>query len=307
MKSIHVTNLATIDLNLLVALDALVTEGHVGRAARKIGRSQPAVSHSLGRLRALLNDPLLVRVGSRMALTPRAVRLKPHIAETLDRVRALLAADTFDPKTSARRFSILMPDHLADLIIPPLVKRIRSEAPLVTLEVVPWETPASLKPDRLRSLDLYLSCSNEEMIGFVRQRLFLDTEVVAVRRRHPLAGRLKQLKTFLESPHVAVIGRGRTEDPVDAWLREKRLERRIGLCVPSYLQALHVVSMTDLVAFVPRRLGKALEKPLSLSLIRGPIDPGRYEEFLFFPQRALEDPASLWLRNLITRIGARLE
>src|SRR5690242_1906498 len=117
-------NLASIDLNLLVALDALIAEAHVGRAARRLGLSQPATSHALNRLRDLLGDPLLVRVGGRMELTPRASGLRTSLAETLQRVQALLAADAFDPATSVRRFSVMMQDHVAHLVVPPLVQRV---------------------------------------------------------------------------------------------------------------------------------------------------------------------------------------
>jgi DNA-binding transcriptional LysR family regulator len=117
MFPIHRMNLASIDLNLLVALDALISEAHVGRAARKIGLSQPAASHALKRLRDLLSDPLLVRVGSRMELTPRAIALRESLAETLQRVQTFLVADSFDPARSSRRFAIMMQDHVAHLIV----------------------------------------------------------------------------------------------------------------------------------------------------------------------------------------------
>src|SRR5262245_56161649 len=112
MTVIHAVNLATIDLNLLVALDALIAEAHVGRAARRIGRSQPAVSHSLMRLRELLGDPLLVRVGSRMELTPRALSLKASLPEMLERMRRLLSSESFQPASSTRRFNVVMHDHV---------------------------------------------------------------------------------------------------------------------------------------------------------------------------------------------------
>src|SRR5262245_45616166 len=111
-------NLVSVDLNLLVALEALIAEAHVGRAARRIGRSQPAVSHALQRLRDLLGDPLLVRVGARMELTPRALELKASLPDTLERVRILLSAGPFNAATSARRFMVLLHDHLTDLIVP---------------------------------------------------------------------------------------------------------------------------------------------------------------------------------------------
>src|SRR5215471_6432131 len=120
MLMIHAMNLAAIDLNLLVALDALISEAHVGRAARRVGLSQPAASHALNRLRDLLGDPLLVRVGARMQLTSRAAGLREQLADALQRVQTLLVADSFMPGTSSRRFSVMMHDHVAHLLVPGL-------------------------------------------------------------------------------------------------------------------------------------------------------------------------------------------
>src|SRR4029450_3658201 len=106
-------NLAAIDLNLLVALDALISEAHVGRAAPRIGRSQPTTSHALKRLRTLFDDPLLVQVGARMELTPRAAGLRDAVADALRRVQTLLAAETFVAESSTRQFTAMMQDHIA--------------------------------------------------------------------------------------------------------------------------------------------------------------------------------------------------
>jgi DNA-binding transcriptional LysR family regulator len=300
-------NLSSIDLNLLVALDALLSEAHVGRAARKIGLSQPAASHALKRLRDLLGDPLLVRLGARMELTPRANGLGESLAEALQRVQTLLVADSFEPGRSSRHFSVMMHDHIAHLIVPELVKRVHSEAPGIRLTVLPWQSPASMKLEQFQSIDLLISCATNELSGFQRETLFTDTEVTVVRKGHPSASRMKNVKTFLNSKHVAVVGRGLTEDPVDSWLRQEGLARQIVLRVPSYLQALQVVAQADLVAFVPQRLAESLAKPLSLTVLPPPIDPGEYSEYLFHPRRAARDPASIWLRKFVLELGNRLD
>jgi DNA-binding transcriptional LysR family regulator len=300
-------NLASLDLNLLVALDALLAEAHVGRAGARIGLSQPAASHALRRLRELLADPLLVRAGARMELTPRAQALRGPLAVALEQVRGLFVAKTFDPRTSTRRFAVMMPDHVVDLVVPPLLARIAGQAPNVRLDVAPWLGPAIMTAELARSIDLVIACTGEAFPGFHRQRLFADTEAIAVRRGHPMGARLSRLDGFLKARHVAVVGRGQREDPIDSWLRERGVERRIALVVPSYLQALHMVSHTDLAAFVPRRLIETLVEPLSLIAVSPPIDPGKYEEFLFQPTRALVDPASIWLKNLVLAVGRGLD
>jgi len=307
MMYIRNMNLASLDLNLLVALDALVSEAHVGRAAKRIGLSQPAASHALRRLRELLDDPLLVRVGARMQLTPRAQGLRTPLAQALDQVRGLFVADTFDPRTSSRRFALMMSDHVVDLVVPLLLERIVAQAPHVRLNVTPWLGSAVMTTDLARSIDLVIACTGEAFPGFHRQRLFTDTEAIAVRSGHPAGARLKRLDDFLKANHVAVVGRSQREDPVDSWLREQGVERKIALVVPSYLQALHLVARTDLVAFVPRRLIDTMVEPLSLIVVSPPIDPGSYEEFLFHPTRAQVDPGSIWLRNQVLTVGRRLD
>ena len=107
--------------------------------------------------------------------------------------------------------------------------------------------------------------------------------------------------------HVAVVIRGQNEDLIDGWLRTKGIERRIALVVPGYIEALHIVARTDLVAFVPRRLIAALAKPLALATIPPPLDPGIDEQFMFYPTRAQMDPGSIWLRNIMLGIGREME
>ena len=300
-------NLTAVDLNLLVALDALLSEGHVGRAARKIGRSQPTTSHALKRLRTLFDDPLLVQVGSRMELTPRATGLRESVADALRRVRTLLAAESFEAARSTRRFTAMMQDHVAHLLVPALVQRLHAEAPGVRLEVLPWQSPASAKPEQLEAIDMLISCTAMDIAGFEKETLFTDTEAIVVRNGYPQASRLKALEVFLRSRHVAIVGAGLSEDPVDSWLREKGLSRAIVLQVPSYLQALQVAARADVVAFVPRRLARSMARRFSLRVLPPPIEPGDYQEQLFYPRRAAQDPASRWIRALAQRISGDLD
>jgi len=304
---IRSVNLASLDLNLLVALDALVSEAHVGRAAMRIGLSQPATSHALRRLRAIFADPLQVRVGARMELTPRAQALRAPLAQALERLREIFIAETFDPATSARRFALMMPDLVVDVVLPPLVERMAALAPHARLEIVPWRGPAEAPDQLARSIDLVISCTGDAFPGFHRRRLYADSDVIAVRHGHPIGARLRRLDVFLEAKHVAVIGPGHSEDMIDEWLAKLRIERQVALAVPSYLQALRVAARSDLVAFVPGRLVAALGDPLSLLAVPPPLDPGIDEQFLFYPTRAQVDPASVWLRGLILEIGRGLD
>ncbi len=299
-------NLNSLDLNLLVALDALLREASVSRAAMRIGLSQPATSHALQRLRELIGDPLLVRTGARMELTPRAQALRSPLAQALDQVRGLFTRDEFDAARSERHFRLMMPDLAVELLMPPLMAKVTKLAPNVTIDVVPWRGPAIFTAEFARTIDLVISIG-DAFKGFHRQRLYTDSDALAVRRGHPAASRLKKKETFLAARHVAVVIRGQNQDLIDVWLRPNGIERRIALVVPGYIEALHVAARTDLVAFVPRRLIAALEKQLLLQAVSPPFDPGIDEQYLFYPTRAQMDPGSIWLRNLMLGIGREME
>ncbi len=151
MISIRPMNLAALDLNLLVALDALLRESSVSRAALRIGLSQPATSHALQRLRDLLGDPLLVRTGARMELTPRALALQAPLAQALDQVRGLFTPDAFDAARSERQFRLMMPDLAVELLMPSLMAKVTRAAPtsastLCLGEALRSSTPSSPAP-----------------------------------------------------------------------------------------------------------------------------------------------------------------
>src|ERR1700741_2955231 len=306
MIYIHLMNLTSLDLNLLVALDALLLEANVSRAAMRVGLSQPAASHALQRLRDVLGDPLLVRVGARMERTPRAQALRGPLAQALDQVRGLFAPEEFDAGRSERHFRLMMPDLAVELLMPPLMEKVTKQAPGVTIDVVPWRGPAIFTAEFARTIDLVISIG-DAFKGVHRQRLYTASDALALRRGHPLGAKLSKREVFLGARHVAVVIRGQSEDLIDSWLRPKGIERRIALVVPGYIEALHVTARTDLVAFVPRRLIGALSKQLSLATIAPPLDPGIDEQFMFYPTRAQMDPGSIWLRRLMLETGRELD
>ena len=230
-------NLAALDLNLLVALDALLLEANVSRAAMRIGLSQPAASHALQRLREVLGDPLLVRTGARMELTPRAQGLRGPLAQALDQVRGLFIPDDFDASSSERQFRLMMPDLAVELLVPPLMAKLARLAPSVRLDIVPWRGPAIFTAEFARTIDLVISIG-DAFKGFHRQLLYTDRDALAVRRGHPAGARLARRDAFLKARHVAVVIRGQNEDLIDGWLRARGIERRIALVVPGYLEAL---------------------------------------------------------------------
>src|SRR4029077_15042086 len=153
---------------------------------------------------------------------------------------------------SERQFRLMMPDLAVELLMPPLMAKITQAAPNIRIDVVPWRGPALFTAEIARTIDLVISIGNA-FSGFHRQRLYTDSDALAVRRGHPAGARLKRREVFLDARHVAVVIRGQNADLIDDWLRTKGIERRIALVVPGYIEALHILARTDLVAFVPGR------------------------------------------------------
>lgn len=302
-RYIRSVNLAALDLNLLVALDALLREASVSRAAERIGLSQPATSHALRRLRDLMGDPLLVRAGPRMELTPRAEALREPLAAALSQVQGLFAEEAFDPAVSRRRFKAMIPDVCTSVLLPGIVRRLEAEAPHVRLTLAPFRAPALMTPDLARMLDFIICYQAHDFAGFHRERIYVDSDAIAVRAGHPLGNRLSELDVFLAARHVAVITRGVAVDPVDEWLEELGYRREVALTVPAYLQALEVAAQTDLVAVVPTRLIAARGPDLGLVRVEPPLDTGYDEQFLLHPARLVADPASTWIRRLVMDVA----
>jgi len=292
-------NVASLDLNLLVALDALLQEESVSRGGQKIGLSQPAMSHALSKLRVLLADPLLVRTGGRMQLTLRAQSLRRAVRDALDRVQEVFVSDTFVPASSTRTFRIFMSDYASNLILSSISKAVHRSAPGVRIEVHPWGGIPADSQESVRIPDAVVACQTRDLPGFYRQRLFTDHDVCVMRAGHPLYGKKFNLKTFLEAPHVAVVAIEFSMDPVDKWLQEVGRPRCVAVTVPHYIEALHLVAQTELIAVIPERLVRMYASVLRLVMKTVPLDVGTFDEYLLHSARTHADPGCTWLRELI--------
>jgi|SRR5215472_4574205 len=299
-------NLAALDLNLLVALEALLEETSVGRAADRVALSQPAMSHALKRLRILLGDPLLVRVGPGMQLTARGEALRYPVKDVLSRVRDLLVLENFDAARSTRTFRLFVSDYAGDLLLPLVRKQLEHEAPGISIHV---QNDGRIKADSFElahSVDLGIACIPNAFKGFYQQRLFTDRDACAVRRGNPITNRVSRRADFLNMKHVAIVGREFAVDPVDTWLQDEGLQRNIALTVPHYLQALHVVAQSDLIAVIPERLVRAYSAILGLEVLSVPLDVGTFDEYLLHPATKHSDPGCAWLRGVLQHVAKAL-
>ncbi|WP_142847110.1 LysR family transcriptional regulator [Telmatospirillum sp. J64-1] len=246
-------NLRTIDLNLLVILDALLDEAHVSRAANRLGLSQPATSSALERCRHLFGDSLLERGKGGMRRTPKAEALRDPLKKLLSEVTLLLDPPPLDLKDIRQSVRIIMADHPATVILSPLHEGLAETAPGIDLVIQPWHgASAALEALGRGTADLAVSVFPELDPAFRRVTLLQEHYLVAMRKDHPAAARF-DLENWLSYPHVLVSGRGDTQGALDAELRRHGRTRRVGIVVPSFLAVPPLLAQSDLIAMLPSR------------------------------------------------------
>lgn len=292
--------LSAIDLNLLVVLRALLRERHVTRAARQVGLSQSATSHALARLRELCGDPLLVRYGRQLSLTPRATRLLPGLERGLSELHGVLTSEpVFDPKRARRSFSLGMADYAQALLLRPLLRSLQVAAPEIDLNVYTFPNLSELLESG--SLDLAISPAYTIASGLSSQALFDDGYVCMVRKGHPDVGRKLTLDQYLSLRHVLVAPSGTAGSFIDTELERRGLVRRVALRVSSFLIAPIVVAETDFISTTPERLARRVAKRYALKLVPPPFRVPRFGLSLAWHPRFDDDPAHRWLRELVAR------
>jgi DNA-binding transcriptional LysR family regulator len=258
-------DLSRVDLNLLVLFGVVLEERHVGRAAGRLNLTPSAVSHALGRLRLLLNDPLFLRTPKGVVPTSRALELGEPVAEILARISSVIASSVpFDPATSRRRFVIGGPDAVMASVMVQLLERLGAKAPGVDMGLVhlmpvqhgssasgPWHE--SLEGLEKREIDIAMLPLKGVPPRFEARRLYDEDFVVAMRKGHAFA-RSPTQAAYCRSQHLLVSLSGDPHGFVDELLAKRGLKRRIALTVPTFVMALTYLSRSDLIAALPRRL-----------------------------------------------------
>ncbi|RSM95903.1 LysR family transcriptional regulator [Streptomyces sp. WAC 01325] len=240
-----------LDANLAIALDALLAEESVTRAAARLHTSPAAMSRTLGRLRRILGDPLLVRAGQAMVPTPRALALREEAAAVVRRIRVLLTPDTaVDPATLNRTFTVQAADLVGAALAPALLERARQEAPGVSLRMRAEELEAgpALRDGRI---DLEIGSIDHADPETHVEELVTLRMVAAVRPGHPLTRKPLTPARLAAAEHVVVSRRGRFTGPLDTALAEHGLERRVSAVLPSHLAAMTLAAVSDVVCLVP--------------------------------------------------------
>lgn len=292
-------NLRSFDLNLLVLFDALMSEGNVTRAASKVAVTQSAMSNALSRLRYLFKDELFVRTAKGMEPTPRALELGPSVRSILQQTTRLLTSDLqFDPMTSVDRFSCRMSDLIGSLILPPLMSRLVSESPGLSLEVTHISPDATVNALESDQLDMAISMHLNHKSTVQSQPLFSDRMVCLVRNGHALSSGKMTMKKFLSYGHLRVAMSPTDIRFVDSVLADEGLSRNVTLTVPHWLLVPQILSSTDLISVMSERTAKNL---IQSGVVVRPL-PFNAEVFfwtLYWHRRYDHSRSHAWVRNKI--------
>jgi DNA-binding transcriptional LysR family regulator len=298
-----------IDLNLLAAFDALMSERNVTRAAARVGVSQPAMSAALSRLRKLAGDPLFLRSAAGLLPTPRSRDLAEPISQALRQIEsALIAKPVFVPGKAALTFTLGLSDYPAFVLLPALLQGLEKQAPGVSLSIHSFS-------DRDRAVDLLDAGTIDAAVGVppthAESRIFTrtilrDEFVTIVRRDHPAARRGMDMKTFLALPHVLVSPEGDRHGLVDEALAKLGKRRTLALTLPQMFAVPAVVAQTAVAATVMRRVALNSAARGKLVLFPPPVALPQVHFDLIWHRRNDAHIGQHWLRELIASLASSL-
>ncbi len=300
-------NLRSIDLNLLVVLDALIEERNVSRAADRVDLSASATSHALDRLRKLLGDPLLIRSPTGMEPTPRALELAAPIRAALAEIQRALAPPHFDPAEASNDFTIAVETYETIVILPRLIETLRREAPSIRIKIVSGSVEEVLYNIDHGRTDCAIGRFEKLPGRFMTSRLLVDDYVCAMRANHPLAANPLTTEAYLDAAHLLISLTGDSIDPLDAALVDAGIKRNIVMQQPNGLGAVMALAQTDLIATVTRGAARLFGANGALCLKELPIKIPAIELRQIWHQRLNQSPGHKWLRQKLSAIAVEVE
>jgi len=290
-------DMEVLDAKLLQAFDALMIEQSVTRAAIRIGVTQQGLSGQLARLRNLFDDPLFVRNGAGVAPTPRAENLHPLVQSALEKLRALIVPPSFDPARFVGVISLATTDYALVLLLPQLLRRLRTEAPSLQLAVRPVNSTTLEQEMRERKVDIAMTLPQFTPPGLHSRRLFRERYIGVVRRNHPLSKGEIDIDRFCAFPHLLVSpNKGDFHGPTDVALAKVGRRRNIALVVPSFSVVAGIIDTTDLVAVLPSRL--LYQTRRKLHSFEPPVPVEGFDLNAYWPERLNNDVVHKWFRKV---------
>jgi len=298
-------DIRNVDLNLLVALDALLAERSVSRAAVRLHLSQPATSALLARLRQLFGDPLLLRSARGMLPTSRALELLGPVKQVLDEIDAIVQPRTaFDPDIAEHTFTLSASDYVEYALLPTLVDYLERQAPRVRLAVRSLDLQTVAKQMEIGEVDLCITGLLNAPAGLHQQPLYAERIVSVVRRKHPGVGARLTLEKFCSLEHILVSVRGSGFSArIDDALAKLGRKRHARLAVPYFLLVPEIVARSDMISALPERL--ALGYTNKLRILEPPIKLEGFTVGQIWHERNQREPAQLWLREVVLKLAQK--
>jgi DNA-binding transcriptional LysR family regulator len=295
------TNGPPIDLNLLLVLDAALQARSVTGAAARLGISVGAASHAIDRVREQMHDPVMVRAGKTMTLTPRAESLRERVQHLVREARGILSTERpLEPRTLERRFVLRATDAFFTLVAPALDRIVCAEAPRVVLQVLPT-APDDAEALRRGEVDAAVGRYGDLPPELRVRTLLTEGFACVVRRDHPTVGARLTMKQYLALDHIQVAPLGQPGSHVDEVLARRGKNRRIARAVPYLLSAMQLVAVSDYLLTGSARLVKQLAGPFGLRVMPPPLRLRPYAVSLLWHPRFEGDPAHAWLRGCLVR------
>lgn len=296
-----------LDLNLLVALDALLQERGVSLAADRLNLSQSATSGALARLREYFKDDLLVLQGRSMALTPRAEKLVDPVRAVLEQIRdTIIVAEPFDPATSDRSLAIMATDYVFEILVRPAIVACASEAPGIRFDLVPIVEHPVEALQRGRA-DLLIGIDNVVSTEHPSEVLYTEDFVIAGWRDNPLLDEPMTRERYEQLGHVAVRFGQQTASYEATAARLRTGDRRVEVIAPNFSAVGGLIVGTPRIATIHRLLALRLAEFLPLKLMELPFEMPPIREIAQWSARTGDDPAILWLVERLKGIAAQLQ
>lgn len=297
-------SLAALDLNLLKVLDALLRTRSVSQTARELHRTPSAISRSLSRLRTAFGDALLVREGRSMSPTPVALSLQLPLARVLHDVQRLLHVGDFDPQAE-RTLRMCGADYVEQLLLPELATALSQQAPGLTLHFIKSQNP--LHDLQAGRVDVAVNVRGSlDAPDLVASRLLDDALVCVLRQDHPALAEPWTLETYLSLTHALVAPGGSEGGLIDGLLAQQGHARKVRLLTDSFAAAFPIVSGSDLVVALPRRLAHQSSRHWPVVLRELPLNVAPFTLSAFWPARLRTDPTHRWFRGLLKTLAAAL-
>ena len=296
-------NLVRFDLNLLVALDALLHERNVTRAGQRVGLSQPAMSGTLARLRELFGDDLLVRVGRNLELTPRAQELVEPLRQCIERIENMMDhRRSFTPAREIRSFTVAASDYAAFMLLPPLLKRLEREAPGITVKFTQLDARSQerLANDRID----FVVMPSEIETGNPGELLFMDRWVCAAWSKHPDLGKRMSRDEFCALPHLGYeLPESDGRSVADLHLSHLQIHRRVAATTESFLMAPFLLRGTQLISVIHQRLAERVKEAADIRIFEPPYPMPDIHESIYWNPRHAGTPSHQWLRRVFTEVA----